>query len=69
MTKSEKQTIRECIEATQGHAVLIRSPKFRGDDLGDVLAGMDITISKLESLLKPTRKKKPCKGCTHCTCQ
>jgi hypothetical protein len=54
MTKKQEQTIRECSEATRSHLTTIHkntTEDQRKGVLGDVIEGMQITLSKLTYLL------------------
>jgi hypothetical protein len=59
MSKEERQTVKECVYATQKHFEAICAED--NPRLQDVIDGMDITLAKLNGLLKgrpPARKRK-----------
>jgi len=57
LTKTERQTINEVLHATRVHFDAVCKEAVDGK-LQDVVDGLDISISKLEHLLKASKKRK-----------
>jgi hypothetical protein len=57
LNDSERQTIREVLDACKIHYKAVKAcilrPQTPGNELGDIMRGLDISISKLEYLLRP----------------
>lgn len=56
MTKEEKNTIKEVIEASETHLKTLNELSYNNTPILDIIQGLNISISKLENLLKSEKQ-------------